>query len=805
MTTYPFQNKKLSVSERAEDLLKRMTLEEKIAQLQCTMTFGTPLDPEKFKDGLGEAVVMLYGMPKEQMAKTMVKSANAIAEKAHGIPPILHIETLNGLSTAEATVFPSAIGFGASFDPELVQRAAAVIHNEAKAMGYQQALSPVLDVCRDPRWGRIGETYGEDPTLNSMIGTAYVKGVQGEEGDLFAATGKHFLGYGASSGGLNMATCTASSSEIREVYAKPFQAAITEGNMLSVMNSYGTIDGEMIIGSEKIMNDLLRDEMEFEGIVVSDYTSIEHLADHRLASDMMDAGRQALQAGLDVECPFANGYSHENLVSGVEDGSVPVEWIDRSVKRVLETKIRLGMLDDAKYDENRLSVFHAPESYAISLQAAREATVLLKNDGILPLKKADKKKQKIAVIGPHADSIRLLFGCYTYAASIDMMIGGSLADQAGMETSVEDLASATMNVKKDVAKYPGSDVERDSVEAMAAVAAAFPYTKTVLQSLREKAPDMEFTYLRGCDIAGNDRSQFNEVRKLAVESDAVIVTVGGKYGWGGSCTIGEGIDSDTIGLTGVQEEMVLMLTETRTPVIVVHMDARPLCSPAISEKANAIIEYWFPGTTGGEALADILLGDYNPAGRLPITAPRNVGQIPVYSGQYCGNSYYSKNTPTAACRYVDSVVEPLYCFGYGLSYTTFAYSDLKIDQPEISSDMEITVSCKVKNTGGMAGEEVVQLYVSDLVATKLRPYQEFAGGMRVFLEAGEEKTVSFTMRADQFAFVGKDGRWVVEAGDMKVAIGCSSMELPLEGVFRITDTARIRPAKRGFYASVHVE
>lgn len=801
MSLFPYQDKNLSAAVRAEDLLGRMTIQQKIAQLQCIMTIGAPLKAESCPDGLGVTNITSFDFSRERQAESMAENVQAVAKNAWGIPPILHTEALTGLTVQGATVFPSAIGLGASFDPQMVEDAAAVIHNETRAMGYHQTLSPVLDVCRDPRWGRVGETYGEDPTLCAMIGTAYVKGLQGKEGDMVSATGKHFLGYGLSSGGLNMATCVAADREIREVYAKPFQAAMTEGKMLSVMNSYGTIDGEMVIGSEKILTDLLRDEMEFEGIVVSDYTSIEHLVDHRIASDMDEAGHLALRAGLDMECPFPKGYSTGNLMSGLENGKVSMEWIDRSVKRILEVKIRLGMLDGVTAALDRFDIFDAPESRELSLRAAREATVLLKNDGILPL---PKKNQKIAVIGPHADSIRLLFGGYTLAASIDMMIAGSLSDQAGMDATMDDLAEASMKVKDDLPKYPGSNVDQDNEEALAAVAAAYPSTKSIIQSLKEKAPETEFVYLKGCDIAGNDRSQFAEAQALAKESDAVIVTVGGKYGWGGSCTVGEGIDSDTIGLTGIQEELVLTLTETGTPVIVVHMDARPLCSPAIAEKANAILEYWFPGQTGGEALADILFGDYNPAGRLPITALRSVGQVPVYNGQYCGNSYYSTHAGSSSCRYVDSMMEPLYYFGHGLSYTTFEYRDIMTSQPEVASDGEITISCKVKNTGDRAGEEVVQLYISDLKASVLRPYQEFAGSARVFLEAGEEKAVCFTVRADQFAFVGKDGKWIVEEGDMEAMIGTSSADLPLHTNFSIADTAYVRPARRGFYAAVTV-
>lgn len=787
--------------KKAEDMLKNMTLEQKIGQMQCMLNIGNGIDAASCPHGLGEGAIMPTGVSKEELFRIIQKSGMEIARNANGVLPIFHVETLTGVSVAEATVFPSAIGLGATFDPDLVREAAEIIHDQAKAAGFYQALAPVLDVCRDQRWGRIGETYGEDPTLNAMLGAAYVKGIQGEGDDKLAATGKHFLGYGFSAGGLNMATCMASMDEIREVYAKPFQAAITESDMMAVMNSYGTIEGEMIIGSEKILTDLLREEMEFDGIVVSDYASIEHLADHRLARDMRDAGRQALQAGLDIECPLPSGYNSENLLETVKSGEISEKLIDRTVLRILKTKEKLGLLDDRQVKQRSFESFYLEKNREKSLQAARKSIVLLKNDGTLPLV---KNKKRIAVIGPHADNIRLLFGCYTFAAGTDMMIGGSLSDQAGMDMNVDALAEATMKVKENVPMYLESDVERDNEAAIEAVAQAYPDTKTILKCIREKIPDTDVVYVKGCDVAGKDRSQFAAAVSAAETSDVVILTVGGKYGWGGSCTVGEGIDTDDVGLTGVQEELTLKLIATGTPVIVVHMDARPLASPAIAEGAAAILENWFPGTTGGEAIADVLFGDYNPAGRLSVTAPQSTGQIPIYQGQYVGNSYYSKESLSCSCRYVDSKLEPLYYFGYGLSYTQFAYEDLQISDEKIPSDGSVSVSCKVKNIGKVDGEEVVQIYVSDLLASKLRPYQEFAGCVRISLKAGEKKQVTFTIRADQFAFVGKDGRWIVEEGDMQVKIGPSSAELPLQGGFYITDTREIRPAKRGFYAKVNV-
>lgn len=790
------------MTKKLEELLKTLTLEQKIAQLQCELSMGTKVTAEQFPYGIGE-VGLMAGASQDELRSIILESSNELAKKANGIRPIFHIETLTGASLREADVFPSAIGFGASFDPEMVEKSVEIIREQALAAGYKQSLSPVLDVCRDPRWGRVGETYGEDPTLNSMIGTAYIKTLQGEDGEKLSATGKHFLGYGFSSGGINMATCMASDRELREVYAKPFQAAITEADLMSIMNSYGTIDGEMVISSKKIMTDLLRDEMEFDGIVVSDYASIEHLLDHRLVSDLAEGGRQALVAGLDIECPKPVGFKTQDLVNAVKSGDLDEKYIDIAVLRVLKVKDKLGLIDkdDSEIKSmDKSDVFYNEKNRKQSLEAGHKSIVMVKNDGILPLK---KEKQKIAIIGPHADNKRLLFGCYTFAAGTDMMIGGSLADQAGMQSSVDDLSKG-LDLQEGAPKYKGSTVEKQNEEALKAVETLYPFTNTFLASIKEKNPDAEVSYVKGCDVAGIDRSEFEQAINLAEEADVVFMTLGGKYGWGGSCTIGEGIDTDDIGLSGVQEELALKVIETGKPVVIVHMDARPLSSVALEEKANAILECWFQGTVGGDAIADVLYGEYNPAGRLPITVPRNTGQIPVYSGQYVGNSYYGEEAPTVSARYVDSTRRPLYYFGHGLSYTEFAYSDLIIENEKVASDGEVKISCRVKNIGARDGEEVVQLYVSDLLASMLRPYKEFAGCKRLKLKAGEEKTVEFTVRADQFAFIGKDDKWVVEEGDMKVMIGGSSEKLDLTGNFYITNTSEIRPALRGFYAKTNI-
>ncbi|WP_160719690.1 glycoside hydrolase family 3 N-terminal domain-containing protein [Bacillus sp. USDA818B3_A] len=788
---------------RVEDLLSRMTLEDKIAQIQCMIAAGSdPADTlAYFSNGIGEIGSFPSGSNANEVAEENKKIVDFVCNSELGIPPIIHCEAITGLSAAEATIFPSAIGLGATFNPETVQKMADIIRQQMLAVGYRQALSPVMDVCRDPRWGRIGETYGEDPTLAAAMSVAFTKGLQSDDlRNGIAATGKHFLGYGFSEGGLNMTTNPIPSRELREVYAKPFQAAVTEGGLQSIMNSYGVIDGEMIVGSKHILSDLLRDEMDFKGVLVSDYTSIEHLVDRHLEPDMVSAAITALNAGLDVECPIPAGYRTDLLVEAIKSGALDEAVIDRSVRRVLETKFKLGLFENPQpriemYD----TAYGNPENDQHSLKAARESTVLLKNEGLLPLSKDIKK---IAVIGPHANSVRMMFGGYTRPAGLEMMIGRTMGDMAGMSNEFVSIDEDDDFIPSE--PFPGSNVLREHPDAMAAINALYgPSTPTILASIKDKCPGAQVVYVKGCDIAGTDRSMFNEAIKAAIEADVVILTLGGKYGWGGTCTIGEGIDSDSIGLTGIQEEFAKEIFAAGTPAVMVHMDARPLSSVFISEKFPAIIEYWYPGITGGRALADVLFGDYNPAGRLPATCARNEGQLPIFAGQSYGNSYHTENTNNMLNKYLDSTKQPLFYFGHGLSYTKFEYSDLQVES-NTRADGSVKLSCKVKNAGKIDGEEVVQLYVKDEIASMIRPSKELAGFARISLKAGEEKIVCFEIRADQFAFLNKDMKWIVEEGDMTVWIGGSSVHLPLKGSFHIDNTAEIIAHKRGFFAKSEI-
>ena len=791
-----YMNPNLSSMERAEKLLAEMTPEQKIAQLQCMMAIGTPeMTLSRFEHGVGEVSVMSpFGTAKD-VAESNRAIVDYVMERSGGIPPIIHVEALSGVMSPDATVFPSAIAMSASFDPELLQAVADTIREQMLAVGFRRALSPVMDVARDPRWGRVGETYGEDATLCARMSVAYTKGLQGNHRDGAAATGKHFLGYGNCTGGLNLASNPIPPRELREVYAKPFQAAITEGELLSVMNSYGTVDGDMVVQSREILTELLREEMGFKAAVVSDYKSLDKVINHHLAAGAEEAGIRTLEAGLDVECPIPFGYTNA-LLKAVDEGRLGMETIDRAVRRVLYTKFELGLFENPyPRTETLEAAYGSAKAKEKSLRIARESIVMLKNDGVLPLPKTGRR---IAVIGPHADELRLMFGGYTYPASTEMRIARSMSDMEGMgDYNNADMAKARAAAAGDSfvqsEPYPHSQVLRQHEAVTKKLAELYGgKVPTLLESLRAESGN-EFIHAHGCDVAGDDCSGFDGALAAAREADAVILAVGGKYGWGKHCTVGEGIDSDRIGLPGIQAELARAVCETGTPCVVVHMDARPLSDPWLAEHAAAILECWFPGETGGDAIADVLFGDYNPGGRLPFTVARSVGQIPIHVGHMLGDSYDSY---MGISRYCDGDKTPLYYFGHGLSYTRFAYSDLRIEE----YGRETVISFLLTNTGDREGDEVAQLYVTDDLASLLRPARELTGFQRVHLEAGESKRIAFTCEHSQFAFLNKRMEWTVEAGTMTACVGSSSRDLPLKGSFHIPETRRIEGRTRSFFA-----
>lgn len=782
----------LSAEERAEALMAFMTLEEKFAQLQCAYVYEAE---EKVSNGIGQLGTLFYQNDNaEKMAEDMEKvQKHVMSTSRFGIPAIIHCEALTGALIPEADVFQTAIGQGATWDPQSVQDMAAVAREQFTAVGVRQSLAPVMDISRDPRWGRIGETYGEDPCLASAMSVAFVKGMQGEKlEDAVISTSKHFLAYGASEAGVNMALTPVTERTLREIYAAPFQAAITEGNLQSVMNSYGTINGEPVVISKKYLTDLLRDEMGFEGAVVSDYTSIGYLPWRLHVGDSMEQlGEAALKAGLDVECPQPLGFGPD-LLEKIKNKEVDESFVDRACKRVLSAKFKLGLFENPYPQKEKMkAVFRTEKTKKLCKENALKSLVLLKNDGILPLKKEVKN---ILVAGPHADSLRQMFGGYTWPAITEMYADFEVGAMAGTDTA--DAASGATGGEREF--YPGSKLKKELPEIEQNIRASMKECKTVLSALRENYPEAEVSYLHGYNYTGDDRTELEELYRLAGAADVVVATVGGKYGWGATVTTGETMDAAEIGLPGIQEEVIAKLTAINERVIVLHFDGRPCSSKSAQEKAASVLECWNPGMFGADAIVDVIKGDYNPGGKLPVTVAASSSQIPIYYNHENGSSYSRGSYMIDGYTDVDSA--PLYYFGYGLSYTTFEYSNATISANEVYGNDEITIRVDITNTGKMKGDEVVQLYVKDVVSSISRPVKQLVGFKRVSLQPDETKTVSMTFQVSQLAFLDYEMNWKVEAGEMIAQIAASSEDIKSELAFRIREDEFIDGRNRGFFA-----
>lgn len=782
-----YKDASLSVEERVADLMGRMTPLEKACQLSCAYAYGGSVDMEgELKNGIGQ-IGMSSGAMTVQMNAELVNSVQKflVENTRLGIPAIFHVETLNGGSLAKATTYPIPLGLAASWDAEKVEEMGIQIRREMVACGQRMALAPVLDISRDPRWGRMGETYGECPTLTSAMGSAYIRGIQGEMGEEgIAACAKHFLGYAASEGGMNMSGAHVGPRELREVYAKPFATAIQEADLRGVMNCYLAVDGEPVTGTKKYLTDLLRGELGFRGVTVADYGSIDKLCDvFGMAKDKAEAGAMALEAGLDTETPRRICLG-DTFVERLEKGEIPMEVVDRPLQRLLTLKFELGLFENPyvdvhKMEEQLQAQQHRDHSYAL----ACESMVLLKNEGhILPL----KNQKKIAVIGPNADNCRALFGGYTYPAFYESMYNmlTGMSKSMGLE-GVDAQEGQRLFLEKMLSMMP-------SVDGLIAgnYAGVMTVQAAISEAVKQDMPDAQVRFARGCGLMNEDRSGFAEAVKLAADSDIVIFVCGGRNGSADGCTMGENVDSSRIGLPGIQEELAKKLAAVNVPLVIVHMDGKPLSSAWAKEHAAAILEAWHPGQLGAQAIAATLIGKNNPCGKLPVTAVRHAGQIPVYAEQSRGSGVSGRGAGNNNITqgYVDEPGFPLYPFGFGISYTEFSIEDCKVSAQEMASDGQVRISCKVTNIGDVSGCEIVQLYFVDKLASVVRPNKELAGFQRITLQPGESRQVEFIFSASQTAFIGTDMLWRVEEGDVDILIGDSSEKFVTAGTVRITDT-----------------
>ena len=639
-----------------------------------------------------------------------------------------------------------------------------------RAIGAHQGLSPVLDICRDPRWGRTEETFGEDPHLVARMGVAFVSGLQGDDlADGVIATAKHFVGYSASEGGLNWAPSHLGARELRDVYLYPFEAAVRSAGLRSVMNAYSELDGVPAAADRGLLTGILREQWGFVGCVVADYFAVRQLADyHRLAADGLEAAAIAIDAGLDVELPGTDCYG-EPLLQAIRSGRVAEATVDTAVRRVLTTKFELGLFERAIVEPDAVAgVTATPAHRRLAAEIAGKSLVLLRNDGILPLR---PDVVSIAVIGPNADEPRHLVGDYAYAVHVE---------------SLQEVLRSGRNV---------FDIPIDEQHSLDAVTIDAP---SVIAELRTRFGD-RVRFAGGCAVNSAERTGFVEAVALAAECDVAVMVMGDKAGLTDDCTSGESRDVASLDLPGVQEALVHAVLDTGTPVVLVLVAGRPIGSAALHERCAAIVMAWLPGEAGGAAIADALTGNVNPGGKLPITYPRSVGQVPVYYGHKLsgGRSHWTGD-------YVDSPAAPLYPFGHGISYTTFVLSDASVARDELSWNESIMTTVTITNAGGRDGDEVVQLYVRDPSASVTRPVLELKGFVRVSLGAGESRLVTFSTPAGQLGFHDRDLAYVVEPGQVDVFVGTSSVELVEAGTVTVVADSTDPPTK-AFDGTVTVE
>ena len=779
-----YQEASHSIDRRVKDLLARMTVEEKCAQLGSywvfelleNFTFSTPKAEKLLQHGIGQ-ITRIGGAstfhPKEaaDMANRIQKYL--LEETRLGIPAMIHEECCSGLMTRGATLFPQAIGVAATWNPELTQKMTSVIRDQMRAIGAHQGLAPVLDVTRDPRWGRTEETMGEDPYLVAKMGCAYVRGLQEKEGKRVAvATGKHFVGYGNSEGGMNWSPCHIPERELREVFLYPFEAAVKEAGLASIMNSYSELDGVPCCASKKLLREILRETWQFGGLVVSDYFTINMLYKyHKIARTKQEAANQALLAGIDVELPSTDCFG-EPLRKALEDGVISRDELDTVVTRILAMKFALGIFDRPYVQSEAAElVFETAEQRQLAYTLAAESIVLLKNDHLLPLSPEIKS---LAVIGPNADSWRNMIGDYAYPCHIETL-----------ENMRDGENPFGMPIPEDIG---------DISDALNVV--------TIFEAIKARvSPDTQLYFAQGCDVLGEAKDGFAEAVDAAKKAQAAVIVVGDRAGLIEGCTTGEARDRATLDLPGVQKELIQAVCATGTPVIVVLVQGRPHTLIWEHAHVQAMLAAWLPGEEGGNAVADVLFGKVNPGGKLPISFPQAVGQIPVFYGHKPsgGRSHWLGN-------YVEMSPKPLYPFGHGLSYTTFSYENLRIDQTTIPQDGSVQIEMDLRNSGACAGDEVVQLYVHYIPEQSIitRPVKELKGFTRVHLQVGAAAHVTFTLHAQQLAFYQEDLQYVINPGRVEIMIGSSAEDLRLTGECVISGESAQPVSKKVFFSEVVV-
>lgn len=759
-----YLNAAAPVDARVSDLVSQMTLEEKVGQICALLgwemyrktgnqvTYSDEFVKAVKERNIGMFWATLRADPWTQ--KTLITGLNpvqaaeatnalqkyAIENSRLKIPMLFAEECMHGHMAVGTTVFPTAIGQGSTWNPDLIQKMAKAIALETRVQGAHIGYGPILDIAREPRWSRVEETFGEDPYLIAEMGKAVVKGFQGnslKSQENVAATLKHFAAYGMSDGGQNGGPVSVGNRELFQYFLPPFKAAVETG-VYSVMTSYNSLDGIPCTSNSMLLTDILRKQWNFKGFTVSDLGSIEGIYyTHKVAEKPSEAAAMAMNAGLDADLG-GKGFG-DALIQAVKEGKVTMAALDVAVSRVLKLKFEMGLFENPYVDPKKAEkIVRSPENITLARQVARESIILLKNsNGLLPL---DKNVKSIAVIGPNADNIYNQLGDYTAPQDENNIV-------------------------------------------------------TVLEGIKSKvSAGTKIIYVKGCAIRDTVNTNIPEAVAAAKNADVVVLALGGssardfktEYQSTGAASVskesvsdmesGEGYDRLSLDLMGKQLELAREIAKTGKPVVVVLIKGRPLILNWLSENIPAMVDAWYPGQEGGNAIADVLFGDYNPAGRLTVSVPRSVGQLPVY---------YNYKLPQKH-NYVEAEATPLYPFGYGLSYTSFEYSDLQTQVDDSKDKLKVNVKLNIKNSGKTAGDEVVQLYIRDKVSSVVLPGKQLKRFSRISLQPGESKMISFTLTPEDLMLYNPSGEWVAEAGDFEVMIGASSEDVRLKNTFRLT-------------------
>lgn len=757
-TTPMYRDPQQPLQSRVEDLLGRMTLKEKVGQLNIPVIYiteeglrpKTMEDLKKFVEGTFTDEIGpgggIFLDPKTstilpETTRQKVEYFNelqtiALTKTRLKIPLLNETTGTHGTTISGATIFPEGLAIGSTWDMDLVKAIYAAAARECRAFGIHQLDTLVVEPNRDPRLGRNSEGYSEDPYLCSRIAESIVIGAQG---DNVAADDKtvtvlcHYPGQSQPASGLERGAMQISERALREVFLQPWVAGIKKAGALGVMATYPEIDDIPTHSSEKILTEILREELGFRGLVMSEGGGFGTLIYEHIVPSQKEAGVIALKAGVDVNITYEPAYM-KPLIENVAEGRVSIELVERAVRRVLEQKFRLGLFEHPYCDPNHAArVVHCQEHQELALRTARGGIVLLKNEkNVLPSR---KDISSIAVIGPVADDAGSQLGDYTATPIVQHVV-------------------------------------------------------TVLEGIKSKVSHgTTVTYAKGCQVRGSDKSGFEEAVHTAKSADAVVVVVGEQTGESReeTNTDGEGYDVASLDLTGVQEDLVKALYQTGVPTIVVLINGRPLSIRWISEHVPAIVEAWLPGERGGEAVADVLFGDYNPSGRLPITIPRHVGQLPAFYNCQPSKAYWIQHGRSKLGGYVDMPGTPLYPFGHGLSYTSFEYSNLRLEPSEIHTAGNVRVHADIKNTGNRAGEETVELYVHETYAPISLPVKQLRGFQKAWLKPGDTKTVTFTLTPEDLQLLDRDMHWRVVPGEFEIMVGRSSEDLPLKGMLKVRE------------------